>query len=72
MNRYITYPGQALAFMVGRLELERLRREAAARLHGRFSVRAFHDVVLRAGPLPLAAMAGVVGRWIESTEGPAA
>ncbi len=71
VNRYITYPGQALAFMVGRLELERLRREASARLRGRFSVRAFHDVVLRAGPLPLAAMAGVVGRWIESTEGSA-
>lgn len=70
VNRYITYPGQALAFMVGRLELERLRGVAAARIGSRFDVRGFHDVVLRAGPLPLAAMAGVVERWIEGSEPP--
>lgn len=68
VNRYITYPGQALAFMVGRLEFERLRQTSAARLSSRFSVRAFHDVILRAGPLPLAAMAGVVERWIDTVE----
>ncbi len=65
VNRYIVYPGQALAFMVGRLELIRLRREAAERLGGRFALRDFHDVMLGAGPLPLAAMGGVVERWVE-------
>lgn len=63
VNRYIANPGQALAYMVGRLELVRLRRDAAARLGARFDLRSFHDVVLRAGPLPLPAMAGVVERW---------
>ncbi len=63
VNRYVTCPGQALAYMVGRLELVRLRREATERLGKRFDLRAFHDVVLQAGPLPLPAMAGVVERW---------
>jgi uncharacterized protein (DUF885 family) len=65
VNRYITYPGQALAYMVGRIELERLRREATEALGAAFDLRAFHDVVLRAGPLPLPAMAGVISRWVD-------
>ncbi len=67
VNRYITFPAQALSSMVGRLELERLRRDAARRLGHRFDLRTFHDVVVRAGPLPLAAMSGVVDRWIART-----
>ncbi len=70
VNRYITYPGQALSYMVGRLELVRLRRDAAERLGDRFDLRTFHDVVLRAGPLPLPAMAGVVARWTARGGGP--
>lgn len=72
VNRYITYPGQALAYMVGRLELVRLRREATERLGDRFELQTFHDVVLRAGPLPLPAMAGVVERWTARGGEPAA
>jgi uncharacterized protein (DUF885 family) len=72
VNRYITYPGQALAYMVGRLELVRLRRVASERLGDRFDLRAFHDVVLQAGPLPLPAMAGVVERWTTRGGVPAA
>jgi uncharacterized protein (DUF885 family) len=49
--------------MVGRIELERVRREATAALGDRFDLRAFHDVVLRVGSLPLPAMAGAVARW---------
>lgn len=63
VNRHLTCPATAFAYMVGRLELVRLRREAAGRLASRFDLSAFHDVVLGAGPLPLAAMAGVVDRW---------
>ncbi|HTX62778.1 MAG TPA: DUF885 domain-containing protein [Acidimicrobiales bacterium] len=63
VNRYITYPAQALSYMVGRLELVRLRQDASERLAERFDLATFHDVVLRAGPLPLPAMAGVVERW---------
>jgi uncharacterized protein (DUF885 family) len=67
VDRYIAYPGQALAYMVGRREIVRLRAEATARLGSRFDLRAFHDLVLRAGTLPLPALAGTVERWLERT-----
>ncbi len=64
VDRYISYPGQALAYMTGRLEIVRLRREASERLGDRFDLRAFHDVVLKAGSLPLPALANTVERWV--------
>jgi uncharacterized protein (DUF885 family) len=67
VDRYISYPGQALAYMVGRREILRFRRAAAERLGSNFDLREFHDVVLRAGSLPLPALAGTVERWIEKT-----
>ncbi len=63
VDRYISYPGQALAYMVGRREIVRLRTEATERLGQRFDLREFHDLVLRAGILPLPALAGIVERW---------
>jgi uncharacterized protein (DUF885 family) len=66
VNRYITWPGQALAYMVGRMELVGIRRMAQDSLGDRFDLRAFHDVVLEAGPVPLPAMAGLVERWVDS------
>jgi uncharacterized protein (DUF885 family) len=68
VDRYISYPGQALAYMVGRRELVRLRTEAAAALGPAFDLRAFRDVVLRAGSLPLPALAATVERWVERTK----
>jgi uncharacterized protein (DUF885 family) len=65
VDRYISYPGQALAYMVGRREINRLRTEAASALAERFDLRVFHDVVLRAGSLPLPALASTVERWVE-------
>jgi uncharacterized protein (DUF885 family) len=65
VDRYISYPGQALAYMVGRREINRLRTEAASALRERFDLRAFHDLVLRAGSLPLPALASTVERWVE-------
>jgi uncharacterized protein (DUF885 family) len=50
--------------MTGRLEIVRLRREASERLGSRFDLREFHDVVLRAGSLPLPALANTVERWV--------
>ena len=64
VDRYISYPGQALAYMTGRLEIVRLRREASERLGDSFDLRAFHDVVLKAGSLPLPALANTVERWV--------
>ncbi len=69
VDRYISYPGQALAYMTGRLEIVRLRREASERLGTRFDLREFHDVVLRAGSLPLPALAKTVERWVARSAG---
>jgi uncharacterized protein (DUF885 family) len=65
IDRYISFPGQALAYMVGRREIVRLRAEAAKRLGERFDLREFHDLVLRAGILPLPALGRTVERWVE-------
>ncbi len=59
-DRYIAWPGQALAYMVGRREIERLRRERAAREGAAFDIRRFHDDVLGHGKLPLSILADVV------------
>jgi uncharacterized protein (DUF885 family) len=67
VDRYISYPGQALAYMVGQREILRLRRLAVERLGSAFDLREFHDVVLRAGSLPLPALAGTVERWVART-----
>jgi uncharacterized protein (DUF885 family) len=60
IDRYIAYPGQALSYMTGRLELERLRGHAEQTLGDRFDVKAFHDTVLGSGALPLSVLADVV------------
>ncbi|RKT52540.1 DUF885 domain-containing protein [Saccharothrix australiensis] len=64
VDRYIAAPGQALAYMVGRLEIQRMRAEAERALGDRFDIRAFHDVVLGGGPLPLAVLDDVVRAWV--------
>lgn len=63
VDRYVAEPGQALAYMVGRLELVRLRRQTEDRLGGRFDLRAFHDLVLGTGGVPLSVLAEVVEGW---------
>ena len=60
VDRYVAWPGQALAYMVGRIELARLRRRAAERQGDRFDLRAFHDLVLGTGGVPLAVLAEAV------------
>jgi uncharacterized protein (DUF885 family) len=60
VDRYVAWPGQALAYMVGRMELVRLRRRAAERQGGRFDLRAFHDLVLGTGGVPLDVLAEAV------------
>jgi uncharacterized protein (DUF885 family) len=63
VDRYVADPGQALAYMVGRLELERLRDEARRVLGDRFDIRGFHDAVLSNGEIPLRTLAEVVAGW---------
>jgi uncharacterized protein (DUF885 family) len=57
IDRYIAVPGQALAYMVGRLEIQRMRSDAERRLGSAFDIRAFHDLVLGAGSLPMQTLA---------------
>ncbi|HEY4460214.1 MAG TPA: DUF885 domain-containing protein [Pseudonocardiaceae bacterium] len=64
IDRYIGYPGQALAYMVGRLEIQRLRAHASDTLGAAFDLSGFHDVVLGNGKLPLAVLDTVVESWI--------
>jgi uncharacterized protein (DUF885 family) len=60
VDRYIVSPGQATSYMVGRLEIQRIRREAERRQGSSFSVRAFHSAVLDSGSLPLGVLDSVV------------
>jgi uncharacterized protein (DUF885 family) len=69
VDRYIADPGQALAYMVGRIELERLRAHARQRLGGRFDVKAFHDAVLGTGGVPLSVLDQELDRWVADLAG---
>ncbi len=60
VDRYLGWPGQALAYKIGQLELRRLRTDAEAALGPRFDVRAFHDALLGHGALPLAVLRDAV------------
>jgi uncharacterized protein (DUF885 family) len=62
VDRYLGWPGQALAYKVGQLQIRRLRTDAEAALGQRFDIRTFHDALLGHGPLPLATMREAVSR----------
>ena len=65
-DRYIAWPGQALAYLTGQREILRLRDEARAALGSAFTLPGFHSAVLDSGSLPLPALQVVVRRWIDS------
>ncbi|MDX8050014.1 DUF885 domain-containing protein [Lentzea sp. BCCO 10_0798] len=66
IDRYIETPGQALAYMVGRLEIQRIRAEAETKLGDRFDVKSFHDLVVGSGAVPLSTLDQIVTAWTDA------
>lgn len=71
VERYVVYPGQATAYMVGKLKIMELRAKAKAALGDRFDHRSFHDAVLLSGPVPLDILEENVDAWIARAKGQA-
>jgi len=65
IDRYAVTPGQALAYMIGRLEIQRMRREAEEALGDAFSIKGFHDTVLGSGLMPLPVLERVIRDWVD-------
>ena len=65
VDRYIVWPGQALAYKIGQLKIRELRTQAEARLGAKFDVRKFHDAVLENGAVPLGVLEAHMKHWID-------
>jgi uncharacterized protein (DUF885 family) len=70
VDRYIAWPGQALAYKLGQLEILKLRAEAREKLGDRFDIRAFHDQIIGSGPLPLDVLDSQIEAWISTQAKP--
>lgn len=68
IERYMVWPGQALGYKIGALKILELRRRAESALGPKFDVRAFHDIVLGEGTLPLSLLEAKVDRWIAASK----
>jgi len=68
IDRYLSAPGQAVSYMIGRLEIDRMRREAEATLGSAFDIKGFHDVVIGSGSVPLGSLDRIVTEWVASQQ----
>jgi uncharacterized protein (DUF885 family) len=66
VDRYIIYPGQATAYMLGQLQIRKARDEAQKAMGGRFQIKAFHDRVLEDGAVPLTYLTNKIRTWEQS------
>ncbi len=64
VDRYIVWPGQALAYKMGELKIKELRSRAEKTLGDKFDIRSFHDELLRHGAIPLGILETQVEAWI--------
>jgi uncharacterized protein (DUF885 family) len=67
IDRYIIWPGQATAYMLGMLEIQRVRDEAKQKLGPKFDIKAFHDRVLEDGGVPLTFLTAKIRSWISAS-----
>lgn len=68
IRRYLVIPGQATAYKIGMIDIQRLRKMAEDQLGDEFDIKAFHDTVLGGGALPLDMLERQVKNWIEATK----
>ena len=66
VDRYVVLPGQACAYLLGRMRIEALRDQARKQLGDKFDIRQFHDLVLETGDVPLTVLETTVNEWIQS------
>jgi len=64
VDRYISWPGQALSYYIGEMSIMKERRKAEAALGAKFNIRAFHDAVLETGSVPLPVLEEHINAWI--------
>jgi uncharacterized protein (DUF885 family) len=63
VDRYLSFPGQAVSYMIGRLEMQKIRAAAETEMGNDFDIKGFHDVVLGSGCIPLPALSRLVEEW---------
>lgn len=68
IDRYIVWPGQATAYMIGKLKIEELRKKAETELRDDFDIRQFHDTVIANGSVPLSILEELVDDYIETAK----
>ena len=68
IDRYIVWPGQATAYMIGKLKIEELRSKAETELGDDFDIRKFHDTLIANGSVPLSILEELVDEYIDATK----